>query len=105
MQELDRRLGSDEDAKDLPGTLLMQLAKDYVTYLKRKQELEEEKLGQEKVDPLEMIDQPGLGLERRIAILAEYLTDVEDVWRRGSDIMEQLLRDSQGGGDDNGEVS
>lgn len=97
LDELDRRLSNPEEARDLPGTLLMNLAKDYLKYKQEKLALERAKLEEKKLDPLSMIDQPGLGKDRRIAILAEFLADVEDVWRRASTRMEELLSDGNPG--------
>lgn len=97
LEELDRRLGSAEAAADLPGTLLMKLTQDYVNYLNRKQKAEEELLAQEKVDPLTMVYQPGLSLERRVLLMSEYVEEVEDVWRRGSAILAELLEEVEHG--------
>lgn len=101
MVELNRRLATPQLAEDLPGTLLMKVAMDYVRYLAERNAIEQAKLNQEKVDPLEMIDQPGLNLSMRVEILAEYLEEVEDYWTRASARMAELLEEV---GDGEGEV-
>jgi hypothetical protein len=91
MEELNRRLGSEELAQDLPGTLLMKVAMDYVKHLEARNAIEKAKLEQVRVDPLEMIDQAGLSLEQRIMILSEYLDDIETTWREASQRIVELL--------------
>lgn len=78
MHELHRRLATPALAQDLPGTLLMKVAMDYVKHLEKRNELEEAKLAQEKLDPLEMIDQPGLPITLRMQVLNEYLTELDE---------------------------
>lgn len=93
LEELNRRLGSPALAQDLPGTLLMKVAESYLKYLERKQAYEESKQEAEKLDPLDVIDQPGLGAERRVVILGQYLEELEDFWQRASKRMEELLKE------------
>lgn len=93
LEELNRRLGSPALAQDLPGTLLMKVAESYLKYLERKQAFEESKQEAEKLDPLDVIDQPGLGAERRVVILGQYLEELEDFWQRASKRMEELLKE------------
>lgn len=93
MVELNRRLGSPELAQDLPGTLLMKVAMDYVKYLEQRNAIEQAKLDAEKVDPIEMVNQPGLPLEMRWEIIDAYLDEVEDYWRRASVIREELEKE------------
>lgn len=95
LEELNRRLGSPELAQDLPGTLLMKVAESYLKYLERKQAFEEAKANIEKLDPLEMIDQPGLSLDMRIEILSEWIEEVENYWQAASARMEQLVKEAQ----------
>jgi hypothetical protein len=76
MAELERRLESHEEAKDLPGTLLMRLVEQYLRYLDKKAKEEEEELHY--LTPLEAIDQPGLPVENKIEILTEYLKKLEE---------------------------
>jgi hypothetical protein len=91
MVELNRRLGSPELAQDLPGTLLMKVAMDYVKHLEERNRIEQAKLNQEKLDPLEMIDQPGLTVAMRIEILSEYIEELEGYWKDASTRMAELL--------------
>jgi len=95
MDELNRRLGSPELAQDLPGTLLMKVAMDYVKHLEARNAIERAKLEQVKLDPLEMIDQPGLSLAHRINILHDYIDDVEEAWRAASVRIEALLEEAR----------
>src|SRR5438067_712307 len=97
MTELHNRLGSPEMARELPGTLLMKVAMDYVKHLERRNELLAAKQDQEKIDPLDVIDLPGLDVERRVVILAEYLGDIEEAWQRASKRMEELLEEVSNG--------
>lgn len=93
LEELSRRLGTPELAQDLPGTLLMKVAESYLKYLEKKQAFEESKQEAVKLDPLDVIDQPGLGVERRVVILGQYLEELEDTWTRASSRMEELLKE------------
>lgn len=93
MRELNRRLATPSLAEDLPGTLLMKVAMDYVKHLEERNKIEEAKLNQEQLDPLEMIDQPGLSHAMRIEILAEWLEEVEGYWRTASVRMEEILKE------------
>lgn len=93
LEELNRRLGSPELAQDLPGSLLMKVAESYLKYLERKQTFEEAKAEQEKLDPLEIIDQPGLGVTKRVEILGQYLEEIEIEWQKASTRMEELLKE------------
>lgn len=93
MNELHRRLGAPELAQDLPGTLLMKVAGDYIKHIERRNEIEQAKLEQEHVNPLEIVDQEGLPLEMRFEILTEYLDEVESAWRHASARMEDLLKE------------
>lgn len=93
LEELNRRLGTPELAQDLPGTLLMKVAESYLKYLERKQAFEESKQEAEDIDPLDVIDQPGLGPERKVVILGQYLEELEDYWQRASARMEELLKE------------
>lgn len=81
MHELHRRLATPELAQDLPGTLLMKVAMDYVKHLEKRNEIEEAKLALEKLDPLEMVDQPGLPLVLRMEVLSEYLDELDEARR------------------------
>lgn len=90
MRELHRRLATPSLAQDLPGTLLMKVAMDYVKHLERRNEIEEAKMNAEKVDPLEMVNQPGLPFDMRWAIIDEYLDEVTDYWQRASQIRIEL---------------
>lgn len=91
LEELNNRLGNADRAGDLPGTLLMKIAESYLKYLERKQQIEEAKLNQEKLDPLEMIDLEGLDLDARIEILAEWIEECEKDWTNASARMAELL--------------
>lgn len=93
MMELNRRLGAPELAQDLPGTLLMKVAMDYVKHLEKRNEIEQAKLDQEHIDPLEMIDQPGIPLDMRIEILYEYIGELETYWTTSSNRLEELLQE------------
>jgi hypothetical protein len=95
LEELNRRLGSPELAEQLPGTLLMKVAESYLKYLERKQQFEEAKANIEKIDPLEMIDQPGLTITMRTEILSEYIDDLEGYWRAASDRMAELMKEAE----------
>lgn len=93
MTELHRRLGSPELAQELPGTLLMKVAMDYVKHLERRNDIEQAKLDQEQVDPLEIVQQPGLPLDMRFEILSDYIEELEGAWRGASEIMETILEE------------
>lgn len=76
LAELERRLGHDADAADLPGTLLMRLAEQYLKYLdKRAQEEEEE---QHYMTAMEAIDQEGLPPDAKVQILTDYIAKLEE---------------------------
>lgn len=82
MDELERRLKDKNDAKGLPGTLLMRLAEQYIKYLEKKdaQEAAMQELLAITVTPLQMIDQEGLSVERKLEILYAYLKQIETEW-------------------------
>lgn len=75
LRELERRLGDHEDASDLPGTLLMRLAEQYLKYLDKKAADEEEELSF--MTAMEAIDQEGLPLESKAQILTDYIAKLE----------------------------
>lgn len=107
MQELHRRLGNPQLAQDLPGTLLMKVASDYVKHLEKRNEIEQAKLEQEHEDPLVVVAQPGLPWEMRFEIINDYTDELETQWRAASVIMVELLAEydeikkkEEGGGDD-----
>lgn len=87
--ELERRLGHDADAADLPGTLLMRLAEQYLKYLdKMAQEKDEE---QHYMTAMEAIDQEGLPIESKVAILTDYLAKLDEDRETASKRLEELL--------------
>jgi hypothetical protein len=93
LEELNRRLGSPELAADLPGSLLMKVAESYLKYLEKKQAYLESQGETVKVNPMEMINQPGLTLARRVVILSEYLWELETIWREASTLMVALMKE------------
>lgn len=97
-KELRRRLGNREKAAELPGTLLMRLFESYTKAIEKRNEIEKAKLEQEKLDPLEIVNQEGLPDETKLEILLEYVDELEDQWRRASEIIVELQ-----GGEENGE--
>lgn len=96
MVELNRRLGDEDTAEGLPGTLLMQLAQRYIAYLEKKQEIERQKMEEDgkKIPPLVMIDRPGLPMDRRIGIMSEYLDELEAEWRAASERFIELCKEA-----------
>lgn len=93
--ELLRRAGDPQTARNLPGTHLMTLFQTYQKHLEKKLEIEQAKLAEEKLDPMEMIDQPGLPLDLRVQILYEYTDELEDTWRKASAKLEELLKEAE----------
>lgn len=96
MDELERRLGDPEDAKGLPGTLLMRLAEQYIKYLEKQdaQEAAMQELLAVTVTPLQMIDQEGLSDERKLEILYAYLKQIEEEWVAASARLVELRGDN-----------
>lgn len=98
IQELYRRLGSAELAQDLPGTLLMKFAESYLKAIEKRNEIEAAKLESKTMNPLEMIDQPGMALPYRYTMLLEYLNELEEWWKTASArmviIVEEMRRDT-----------
>lgn len=87
--ELDRRLRSGE-AKDLPGTLLMRLAEQYLKWLDK----QAEKAAQEESEyltPLEAIDQEGLPVERKIEILQVYMDQLVADHKLAEEKLKELI--------------
>jgi hypothetical protein len=76
LEELDRRLGT-SDAEDLPGTLLMRLAEQYLKYLEKRAKESEENDGSY-MTALEAIDQEGLPDETKKQILTDYIGKLEE---------------------------
>lgn len=73
--ELNRRLTTTE-ARELPGTLLMRLAEQYMKHLEKKQQADAE-MDMEWLTPLQAIDQEGLPVESKIEILAIYMDQLQ----------------------------
>lgn len=87
LTELERRLGHGADAKDLPGTLLMRLAEQYLKYLDKKAQEQEEEAHY--MTAMEAIDQEGLPLDVKVQILSDYIVKLEE------DMMQAVTRHAE----------
>lgn len=92
LSELERRLGHGADAADLPGTLLMRLAEQYLKYLDKKAQEEEEE--QHYMTAMEAIDQEGLPIESKIIILKDYIEKLRGDLVEAEAKLEEVARDS-----------
>jgi hypothetical protein len=92
LAELERRLGDEADARDLPGTLLMRLAEAYLKYLDKQAQEQEEELHY--MTALEAIDQEGLPLESKVEILTDYLAKLDEDRRIAIERLEELTSGS-----------
>jgi hypothetical protein len=99
LAELNRRLGSPGDAADLPGTLLMTLAQNYLKYLERQEAAEASKEAEHVTSALEMIDKEGLSVARKVEILTDFIDQVETEWREASARLVELLKEVEVDGD------
>lgn len=93
--ELSRRLRTPALAEGLPGTLLMKLAENYLKYLERKQLNDEGKPENHPVTALEIIDQPGLSVEKKFEIMNDYIGQLEDEWKQASERMVEIVGELQ----------
>lgn len=98
IEELQRRLSSPELAQDLPGTLLMKFAESYLKAIEKRNEIEAAKLENKSTNPLEMIDQSGMALPYRYAMLLEYLTELEEWWVTASARMVEIVEEMRRAG-------
>ncbi len=76
LEELERRLSDGNAAENLPGTLLMRLAEQYLRYLDKKAQEQED--APEYMTAMEAIDQPGLPADAKIQILKDYLDKLDN---------------------------
>lgn len=93
LSELERRLGDDDSAADLPGTLLMRLAEQYLKYLDKKAQEQDEELHY--MTAMEAIDQPGLPAESKVTILTDYITKLEADLVLAQDRLKEVTDDLQ----------
>lgn len=94
LTELERRLGEESDARDLPGTLLMRLAEKYLQYLdKVAKEADEEK---HYMTAMEAIDQEGLPLDSKVEILKDYIDKLEEDHTIALERLHVLIREQNG---------
>lgn len=89
LAELNRRLDSASLANEIPGTQLMQIAQRYLAHLEAERKLKEE-IVEEKLHPLEAVDNHGIPLELRYKILWEYLDEIETTWRDVSERVREM---------------
>lgn len=94
LAELERRLGSEADARELPGTLLMRLAEKYLQYLDKLQREEEDE--KQYMTALEAIDQEGLPLGNKIEILRDYIDKLEEDHTIALERLGELLKEQHG---------
>lgn len=92
--ELFRRASTKEGAASLPGTHLMTLVQKYLNYQEQRTKAEQEALAQQAKEtaPLEMIDRPGLSMEKRIAILEEYIAKLQQDWTAATERLVELQK-------------
>lgn len=89
LAELGRRLETKAGRETLPGTLLMKLAENYLKYLEKKQAQEGDR-HEEVLTALEIIDQPGLSIDKKYEILEAYIDELQDELRTVSVRMEEI---------------
>lgn len=110
LAELNRRLSTKSLAGDIPGTQLMQLAQRYIASLEKLAQAAAADAPEEvKLSPLELIDVPGLSLDRKVQILDPYLDRLEAEWRVASSRFEEMqielrAREAESGSDDDSPV-
>lgn len=79
LAELGRRLEDEEAASKLPATGLMTLAQKYVNYLDVKARILQEQNKKEKETPvLDLVETEGLDNDRKIELLDEYISSLEN---------------------------
>lgn len=71
----------------------MKFAESYLKAIERRNELLAAKNEQEKIDPLEMVDQPGMEIQERVLILTDYVEELDAHIADARDKLRELIKE------------
>lgn len=77
VRELRNRVEDPERAKEIPGTTLMKLSEYFIAKQEREARDRDTRSEERFLSPVEIIDHPGLSVERREELIREQLQRVE----------------------------